>query len=549
MKNLSVIIFLLLGTLKSNPQTVGLIQHDAGSLDSGYVLFAPIGSNTTYLIDKCGRQVKTWTSAYKPGQSVYILPDGNILRPGNVNNTTFNAGGEGGIIEKIDWDGNIIWSYTVSDATECQHHDIKALPNGNVLVIAWEKKTAAEAIAQGRDPGLTATSIWSEQILEIQPVGSNGGNIVWEWHVWDHLIQDFDPGKPNYGVVASSPQLIDINYGGSAQVVDLYHLNSIDYNESLDQILVSSLKYNEIWIIDHSTTTSEAAGHSGGNSGSGGDILFRWGNPEAYDNGTNADQKFFGQHNANWIESELPYAGQIMVFNNGNGRPGGNYSTVEIINPPVNGYNYIPTLPYLPLTASWIYNEGNPYSFYAQKISGAQQLLNGNVIMCKGPNGIFSEVDSTGTTVWKYINPVSITGIIDQGTPPLQNTVFRCGFYPYDYSGFLGHILTTGSIIENLNLISDTCILSADILENASKKTLEVYPNPVSDDVLISFPENYSQVKIEIYNILGEKIKEIKDNNISEVEINISTLANGVYNILVYNGQTEIFCNKIIVAR
>lgn len=216
MKYLFIIIFLLLVINNPYSQTVGLIQHDAGSLDSGYVLFAPIGSNTSYLIDKCGRQVKTWTSAYKPGQSVYFLPDGSIMRPGNVGSTYFNQGGEGGIIEKIDWDGNVTWSYIVSDSVKCQHHDIKVLPNGNVLVIAWEKKTAAEAIALGRDPNLVHANVWSEQILEIQPVGANGGNIVWEWHLWDHLIQDYDAVKPNYGVVASNSQLININYNASA---------------------------------------------------------------------------------------------------------------------------------------------------------------------------------------------------------------------------------------------------------------------------------------------------------------------------------------------
>jgi hypothetical protein len=29
-----------------------------------------------------------------------ILPDGSLLRPGNTNNTIFNAGGKGGVIEK-----------------------------------------------------------------------------------------------------------------------------------------------------------------------------------------------------------------------------------------------------------------------------------------------------------------------------------------------------------------------------------------------------------------------------------------------------------------
>ncbi|GIR57077.1 MAG: hypothetical protein CM15mP64_4890 [Candidatus Neomarinimicrobiota bacterium] len=35
---------------------------------------------------------------------------------------------------------------------------------------------------------------------------------------------------------------------------DWKHLNSIDYNEDLDQIIISSRHHDEIYIIDHSTT-------------------------------------------------------------------------------------------------------------------------------------------------------------------------------------------------------------------------------------------------------------------------------------------------------
>ncbi|MGC8644373.1 MAG: hypothetical protein ACP5XB_31305, partial [Isosphaeraceae bacterium] len=59
----------------------------------------------------------------------------------------------------------------------------------------------------------------------------------------------------------------------------------------LDQILLSVHSFSEIWIIDHGTTTAEAATHKGGRSGKGGDLLYRWGNPQAYRAGTAADQQ------------------------------------------------------------------------------------------------------------------------------------------------------------------------------------------------------------------------------------------------------------------
>ncbi|MBX9889306.1 MAG: aryl-sulfate sulfotransferase [Flavobacteriaceae bacterium] len=435
--------------------TVGLIRNDAGALNDGYVLFAPIGSNTTYLIDKCGKLVKTWPSTYKPGQSCYLLPDGSLLRPGNANNTTFNAGGKGGVIEKIDWDGNVTWTYTISDALKCQHHDVKALPNGNILIIAWESKTNAEAIAQGRNPNLVPSTVWSEQIIEIKPTGTSGGTIVWEWHLWDHLVQDFDASKPNYGTVASSSELININYNASATNQDWIHLNSIDYNASLDQILVSSHSFNEVWIIDHSTTTGEAKSHEGGNAGNGGDLIYRWGNSLAYNTGTTT--QLYGQHNAYWIESGFPFENQIMIFNNGNGRAGGNYSTIEIIKPPRSGYNYVQSLPFGPITTSWNYNYGNSNAIYAQNISGAQQLSNGNVLFCNGPAGIFSEINSSGNLVWQYTNPVASSGVLKQNEVATQNSVFRSTFYPKTFSGFSGRTLGSGATIEALNSISNSC--------------------------------------------------------------------------------------------
>ena len=57
------------------------------------------------------------------------------------------------------------------------------------------------------------------------------------------------------------------------------HCNGLDYNSALDQIALSCRGMNEVYIIDHSTTTEEAVGHTGGNAGKGGDILYRWGNP------------------------------------------------------------------------------------------------------------------------------------------------------------------------------------------------------------------------------------------------------------------------------
>ncbi len=359
-----------------------------------YTLFAPQSSLTTYLINYDKEVVHLWESSYLPGHSAYLLENGHLLRTGFLGpHPIFLSGGMGGVLQEIDWNGTVVWDFKYSSNNYLSHHDVEFLSNGNVLMIAWESKNYAEAISAGRDPNITSfLGIWPDHVIEVEPSGPTSGNIVWEWHIWDHLIQDYDPSKQNYGIVENHPELIDINFGKA--VLDWNHINSIDYNEEFDQIILSVHNFNEIWVIDHSTTTEEAAGHTGGNSGKGGDILYRWGNPIAYRAGTINDRKLFGQHDARWIEPGCPGEGNILVFNNGLGRPGILYSSVDEIVPPVDGngsYYLEPGSAYGPEEQIWIYTAENPTDFYSYMISGSQRIANGNTVICDGKLGLFFE--------------------------------------------------------------------------------------------------------------------------------------------------------------
>jgi hypothetical protein len=360
---------------------------------------------TTYLIDNTGEINHTWPSNFLPGVAVSWLGDGTILRTIRVG-VGPGSGGAGGGVQKVLWNGTVVWDYRYNSNDHLSHHDVKTLPNGNVLLIAWETKTHEEAIAAGRNPDNLVNTFVVDHIIEVQPTGPTTGNIVWEWHVWDHLIQNYDASKANYGVVADHSELVDINYGSVQS--DWMHTNSIDYNEEFNQILISVHNFNEIWVIDHSTTTQEAKGHTGGNNGKGGDLLYRWGNPETYDAGVISDRKFFSQHDATWIKPGYPGAGHILVFNNGVNRPGSRYSTVEEIIPPVNDmgiYDSEPGSAFGPLVQAWVYTASPPTSFYATHLSGAQRLADGNTFICNGETGEIFEVTPEGTIVWRYDSP------------------------------------------------------------------------------------------------------------------------------------------------
>jgi len=187
-------------------QTVGLFSNQ-NTAYNGYTLFNSFGSKTTYLIDNCGTIVYEWNSNYGPAAAVYLLEDGNLLRTNRLDSTTFSFGGSGGGIEILDSSSNVIWQYEVNSDSTLSHHDLEVLPNGNILILAIEFISAQEADDNGSE--VTADR-YSEMILEVNPTTDQ---IVWEWHAWDHLIQDTDSTLANYGIISDNPGRININYG------------------------------------------------------------------------------------------------------------------------------------------------------------------------------------------------------------------------------------------------------------------------------------------------------------------------------------------------
>jgi hypothetical protein len=454
----------------------------------GYTLFAPNNGTTAYLTNMSNTTVHTWTNSRSGNYSYYMNADGSLYRSGNYG-SSFNGGGATGVVQKISWSGTLQWEYIYSSTTYRSHHDFCPMPNGNVLLIAWESKTSTQCVQAGLNH---SGSLWPDHIVEIQPVGTSGGVIVWQWHFWDHLIQDYDASKSNYGVVGSHPELLDINVGSSSNG-DWMHCNSINYNSVRNEIVICSHNLDELYVIDHSTTTAEAASHTGGTRGHGGDFLYRWGRPSNY-RISGSPQVFDVVHCAVWIPTGLPGAGDIMAFNN---REMQSTSMIVQITPPYDtqgNYLYTSGTAYGPASPTWSYTASG---FYSNHLGGCQRLLNGNTIISESTSGYMFEVNSSGTVQWSYNRGGEIVRVLR---------------YPYSY---LATGETNSSVPEKFELSQN-------------------YPNPFNPYTAIKYnvPKT-SLVKITVYNVIGQVVKVLVNEKKSagnyEVEFSGANLSSGAY--------------------
>ena len=529
-------------------QTVGTFLNTQESFN-GYTLLDPMGSTSTYLINNCGEVVNTWTSEYPSGGACYLLEDGSLVRGCRVNGA-FSGGGVGGRLERRSWEDELVWELDWADDTKHHHHDFAWMPNGNVLVLAWELKSAEEAAEAGR---LNAQTMWPESITEIAPSLPEGGTAVWEWHAWDHLVQNSDPDLPSYGEPSDFPHRIDVNYAnvgggggpGGANSGDWMHANALNYNAMLDQIAISSRRFNEMWVIDHSTSTEEAAGPAG-------DVLYRFGNPAAYGRGTEEDQIFFGQHDVQWIPEGHPQAGNFMIYNNGDGRPGCACSTIDVWIPPLSNdwsYELQVDAPWGPSAWDWSYPETPATSFFSPNISGVQPQPNGNYLICEGAGGRLFEVTQEGLVVWEYINPEGNFGISPQGSNPQQNSVFRAYRYGPNFPGFDGRDLTPGELLEGASefvceLYMEDDTTSSIIVGSAEGPGLSAFPNPTEGQLSVTFP---AQGHWQVLDLKGRLARSGWIEHPQRAMLDFTELESGVW-MMVFQSESFTSALRIVLA-
>ena len=422
----------------------GVLKYDADKAYDGYTLFSPmIGDKTTYLIDMGGNIVHTWDCEYAPGLYAELLPNGNLLRGGRIDQKKqleamtgkklgkkdlkkyVAVGGTSGIVQEIDWDGNVVWEYEMAKPyKEIQHHAFHRMPNGNTLILGWEYMTKEEAIKKGRDPktipskpvvhqGAAHDGFWNDFVREVD----SKGKTVWEWHVTDHL------GK--------GPNQLDFNYilpkpvGAIYATYDWSHFNSVDYIPSTDTIVLNSRNFSEFYFVNHKT----------------GEIEYRWGNPTAYDPKAkkpswfdNGDQLVWGQHCAVSLEN-----GNVLMFDNGSEAPEKRLSRVVEVDPKTG-------------KVVWEFHTQHSNSFSSHRQGGVQRLPNGNTLICSSHGGHVMEVTKDKKIVWEFINPLVFgkpkcvlgdeDAIYEGHDDSMWGMIHRVFRYGPDYSGLKGKDLT-----------------------------------------------------------------------------------------------------------
>ena len=466
------ILSILATTAFAQDNTIGTIIYNEEATDGGFNLIYPHNQPDAFLLDMCGNVVHKWENAdsLRPANVIYILENSDVIttyRPADFSEDAIWAGGGGATIERRTWDNEAIWSFTRNDAEYRLHHDIQPMADGNVLVTAWEQRDSLECIEAGRNPdNLTGAGMWSEVVWVIAPGDDGLGEIVWEWAVWDHLVQDLDSTKSNYGIIAENINKIDINFGSELNAAaDWLHINAIDFDEYSQHIMLSVPTFNEIWVVDYGNTTP-------------GELKWRWGNPMAYDRGDSTDIKLGFQHHTHWLDLALSTNsgdyGKVGVFNNRVQGDTSEYSSVHTLLPIYDEYENeymvdLETGTFLPTDFDWTFESPDPNTIYSNIVSSFQRLENGNSLICSGRTGDSREYTQGGELIWHYktpfLNQAGMASPQSQGTvlTQMQNLTFRASRYPADYPAFDGMDFVTGLPIELNPIMLASCQSGCDL--------------------------------------------------------------------------------------
>jgi len=280
----------------------------------------------------------------------------------------------------------------------------------------------------------------------------------------------------------------------------------------------------------------------------------------------------------------------MSVHDNGNGRPDGEYSRAIVIEMHqdslgeylMNGFTFLPDT----LLWSWT-GEVDDSTYYSQYMSTVDIQPNGNALICEAITGRIFEVTPEGSVAWFYQNPVVDTVQSQGDMPTVFSRVYRAEKYDEEYPAFIERDLTPMGTIEDMNLVSDSCIIYDNpeivdtmVIDTTMIDTMMIDPTMVdttmidttmidttqidtttSVQALISitphiFP-NPSRNYIWVNDILGERmlylIKDLSGKTVGKLfaennSVDTSSIPSGTYILQSYNSKGELnWSEKLII--
>jgi hypothetical protein len=84
-------------------------------------------------------------------------------------------------------------------------------------------------------------------------------------------------------------------------------------------------------------------------------------------------------------------------------------------------------------------------------------------------------------------------------------------------------------------------------IETHEKNRVRIAPNPASTDCSIQFDTTYTEIKLELYNSLGQIVRSEKIVNADSYMLDLSTLNTGIYILKLSTLGTNITIQKLII--
>jgi D-alanyl-D-alanine carboxypeptidase len=168
--------------------------------------------------------------------------------------------------------------------------------------------------------------------------------------------------------------------------------------------------------------------------------------------------------------------------------------------------------------------------------------VSGNLIV-RGVNNFGAGGNST---LYINVNPIPITPVISQNVDIL-NSSSTTGNQWYNSTGLINGEINQNYTVTSTNdyytivtlngCISDTSniihVVINSINDDNANSAIAIYPNPVSDELIIEMEGNNNKMNFEIVNTMGQVV--FKGNIIEKTMVNTSNFSPGIYYINLQN--------------